>query len=573
MRSVTTALTFSICFLGALLWPPAARADQPLDVKDIEVEADVDWSPMTTDNATLKQLQITLTFRGPIAARATAYGDPVIDSILNDSGQPVTQRPFVYRHVEMRTINRGFSDHPKDGLKVRIHDYISPPIKKFGELRGSIDLRTGGRIEKIVFSNALKRPDGVFDEESLKSLGLVVRVQNKNPRDRSEPTTMAPLFDPSALLPPTKPAIPPGPEPFAFATSMPERWLITIERAKSEADGVSPVGKEQSAVSTVPPLARGAETPAISRCEVVECDLVDFQGKRLDWRTSGSLESGDTLLVGLGYDKRLPDDAQLKLVVHLDPEVVSVPFELNDIPVPPQRGGKGSHSVSITPMTPLVRSIPSRPSTPNTVAPISPGVSTPVAADRATPESGVSTDSGGKPSLSSALKNALGASMGLSGSSDAIVLSPDTEPRTPPRAPNELHVDRKSGNCALASRDEPDGAVEVDVGEKLKGTCRFYLSDFFDKQIINAPVFLRNKSTETMHCYYYVAFFDKDGKLLGCASQGAELAGGDQTQLGSCLIFLPDGARQRAVSYQVVYYESDMPIGTPGGPAAPAELP
>jgi hypothetical protein len=61
---------------------------------------------------------------------------------------------------------------------------------------------------------------------------------------------------------------------------------------------------------------------------------------------------------------------------------------------------------------------------------------------------------------------------------------------------------------------------------------------------------------------YYVAFFDKDKKLIGATGQGAfgdsGLKPGEETQMGSCLIHLPKDKYREIVSYQIVIYESDV---------------
>ncbi len=111
----------------------------------------------------------------------------------------------------------------------------------------------------------------------------------------------------------------------------------------------------------------------------------------------------------------------------------------------------------------------------------------------------------------------------------------------------------------------------VHVGEKIKGTCKFFIQKFFEKKIINANIEIVNTSDKAMHCQYYVAFFDKAGALIGCAGQGTfdekGLAAGESTQLGSCLIPLPAGFHERAVQYKIAFYESDQEIGKeqPGG--------
>ena len=124
----------------------------------------------------------------------------------------------------------------------------------------------------------------------------------------------------------------------------------------------------------------------------------------------------------------------------------------------------------------------------------------------------------------------------------------------------------KEGSCQLKEGGEFDNDVfTVHVGEKIKGTCKFYIQDFFKQRIVNANIAITNTSDKAMHCQYYVAFFDKDGKLVGCAGQGTfdrkGLAAGETTQLGSCLIPLPAGLHEKAVQYKIAFYESDQQIG------------
>jgi hypothetical protein len=124
----------------------------------------------------------------------------------------------------------------------------------------------------------------------------------------------------------------------------------------------------------------------------------------------------------------------------------------------------------------------------------------------------------------------------------------------------------KEGSCQLKQGEAFDKDVfTVQVGQKIKGTCKFCIQDFFGQKIINAGVEIRNTSDKTMHCQYYVAFFDKDDKLIGCAGQGTfgekGLAAGKTTQFGSCLIPLPAGLHEKAVRYQIAFYESDRQIG------------
>jgi hypothetical protein len=124
----------------------------------------------------------------------------------------------------------------------------------------------------------------------------------------------------------------------------------------------------------------------------------------------------------------------------------------------------------------------------------------------------------------------------------------------------------KEGTCRLKDGKAFDEDVfTVKVGDKVKGTCKFYIDEFFKKKIINANIQVENTTKKPLYCQYYVAFFDKDGNLIGCAAQGSfgkeGLAAGKSTSFGSCLIPLPAGFHEKVVQYKIAFYEGDKEIG------------
>ncbi len=120
----------------------------------------------------------------------------------------------------------------------------------------------------------------------------------------------------------------------------------------------------------------------------------------------------------------------------------------------------------------------------------------------------------------------------------------------------------KEGPCKLKQCSALDkDVVTVQLGDKVKGTAKFYITDFFEQKIISANINFTNTANKSMYSEYYVAFFDKDDKLVGCDHGGTELAAGQSTQFGSCLIPLPKGFHERIVQYKIAYYEDDKPIG------------
>ena len=131
----------------------------------------------------------------------------------------------------------------------------------------------------------------------------------------------------------------------------------------------------------------------------------------------------------------------------------------------------------------------------------------------------------------------------------------------------QASAETKEGPCQLKKSDgfDDSNAVKVEVGTGIKGVCKFYISDFFGAEIINAGIEIKNTTSKPRHCSYNVAFFDKDDQLIGCVSQGTSseegLAAGATSTLGSCLIPLPKRLYEKVVKYKIAFYESDQEIG------------
>ncbi len=130
-----------------------------------------------------------------------------------------------------------------------------------------------------------------------------------------------------------------------------------------------------------------------------------------------------------------------------------------------------------------------------------------------------------------------------------------------------VRAEFKQGTCKLKEWSAFDEDVfTVEVGKQIKGTCKFYIDEFFSKKIVNANIKIENTSTVPLFCYYYVAFFDNSGNLVGCGAQesfsgGGGLKPGESLLLGSCLMPLPEGQHEKISSYKIAFYESEVPIG------------
>jgi hypothetical protein len=107
-----------------------------------------------------------------------------------------------------------------------------------------------------------------------------------------------------------------------------------------------------------------------------------------------------------------------------------------------------------------------------------------------------------------------------------------------------------------------DDAFKKEFGDVVKATCNWYAGDFFGKETVFAGIEVKNTASKPMFFNYYVAFYDKNKKLIGATGQGSfgkeGLKPGEKTQMGSCLIHLPRDKYKEIVSYQAVIYETEQ---------------
>jgi hypothetical protein len=77
---------------------------------------------------------------------------------------------------------------------------------------------------------------------------------------------------------------------------------------------------------------------------------------------------------------------------------------------------------------------------------------------------------------------------------------------------------------------------------------------------------VQNKSTKPLHLLYYAAFYDADGKLLGCTStEGGEPPIAVGANRGyNCTLRLANDRIQRISRYEVVLYYGSTDIGAAG---------
>ena len=121
----------------------------------------------------------------------------------------------------------------------------------------------------------------------------------------------------------------------------------------------------------------------------------------------------------------------------------------------------------------------------------------------------------------------------------------------------EPDVLRQSGDCTIvrAKFNEP-GIVKVllkNAGVEI--LCKFREDDFAGGNVIIANPEIRSIAGKELDVSYNVAFFSKDGELIGSASQNGTSRADDRIkQFASCIIPTPTAEVRKVSSFKVVVY-------------------
>jgi len=121
---------------------------------------------------------------------------------------------------------------------------------------------------------------------------------------------------------------------------------------------------------------------------------------------------------------------------------------------------------------------------------------------------------------------------------------------------------RAHGTCNLHKHNR-ENVLEFALEGRMKYRVRISLSPWVkDSWHINPLLDISNDTDALMHCHYYAAFFNDDGRIVGCCNQGTSVEPSDRPrQLGSLVI---EGLKEQlllATSFKIVIYESDKQIG------------
>lgn len=123
-------------------------------------------------------------------------------------------------------------------------------------------------------------------------------------------------------------------------------------------------------------------------------------------------------------------------------------------------------------------------------------------------------------------------------------------------------AETKEGAIALKESQfgPPEGVVNIEMGSTVKLVAHPYITDFFDTKVVTASATVKNTGSHPMFFVFSIAFFDRDGHLLGCTSQTTfnkdGLKPGQATQLSSCLVHMPPEVIPKISRFHATLYES-----------------
>jgi hypothetical protein len=276
-------------------------------------------------------LMLYLDLRGKAAAQASAYGDLELEPVRGESGQLLNGRGWSlqfgsFLRDDMTPIDRrgGISHwigpaHPQDGICIPIIIKSPPPARSIVDLRGSVALQTGGRYETIVVSDKLMDSRRQIKEETKSDTKTGIGISSAKFIFGHGPSTehIERQVNSETL----------------------KRLGITVELAYQERKAEPPITRTVDGVTEVTVFAGPAHELSIDarwgETLVTRFEVADASGKPIKETSSGGSRSENQWSVTLGYPNKLPDDAQLRVTVHRDYQIVRVPFALKDLKIPP----------------------------------------------------------------------------------------------------------------------------------------------------------------------------------------------------------------------------------------------
>jgi len=258
---------------------PAATATRAAGVKVVPVavsETRHKWLAAGPKKSDYAELKIAVHVVGEPAAKAVRFGHVKITHAVDEKGNSLLvpakeQHPRDYESGFV-TIADSRRGQAKNGFQADLVRLrpAGRSAAKIAKVSGSLKLITGGKVAEVTIPNARSLIGIQVNHPALKAAGVTLKIVKPG-------TSIIPWEDPAKTI----------------------RFQIE--------------GNVDAALSA---------------------SMVDASGKAVDCHSSVRTDGGATRRQSLTAEKELPEKAGLKLEVLSGAKVVTVPFELKDVPLP-----------------------------------------------------------------------------------------------------------------------------------------------------------------------------------------------------------------------------------------------
>lgn len=115
----------------------------------------------------------------------------------------------------------------------------------------------------------------------------------------------------------------------------------------------------------------------------------------------------------------------------------------------------------------------------------------------------------------------------------------------------EEYYEEKPIIIQKASPFDSEKQVKIRIGKDVSFKITVFQDEFFGYTTISANASIDNKTQKKVKVIYSIAFFDKDGKLVGCHQGSWDLESNDDVNYGSGIIYADEESIASIKSYKL----------------------
>jgi len=115
----------------------------------------------------------------------------------------------------------------------------------------------------------------------------------------------------------------------------------------------------------------------------------------------------------------------------------------------------------------------------------------------------------------------------------------------------EEYYEEKPIKIQKADPFDSEKQVKIRIGKDITFKITVYQGEFFGDTTISANANIDNTTQKKVKAMYSIAFFDKDGKLVGCHQGSWDLEPNDDVNYGSGIIYADEESIASITSYKL----------------------